>query len=387
MFCYLKRGYGRYEYNFKCQVLAEWTYLSGAVVILVLLFSVASKRHGSSRNQEDGLYSLRDYVSTYRVSMMLITCICILAVDFKIFPRRYAKTETYGTSLMDVGVGAFVFANSFVSHQARGISTMGLRSALSSTSPLLFLGFARLVSTTGVDYQVHVGEYGVHWNFFFTLAGVAVLTSVINISSKYCWLVGSLVLIGYQVCLMSGLNSYLLSAERGSDIISQNKEGIYSIFGYWGLHLIGVWLGNNLLFGKDASSRTNRWASKQVWILCIFFWCLTLILDRYVERPSRRMCNLTYITLILATNLEMLAILMLSDYIPGGKVSLLEQAINRNLLAFFIVANLFTGLVNLLMDTLFVSAFPALLILIIYCFIICAAAAYADYNGFKFKFW
>lgn len=162
---------------------------------------------------------------------MLITCICILAVDFKIFPRRYAKTETYGTSLMDVGVGAFVFANSFVSRQARGISTMGLRSALSSTSPLLFLGFARLVSTTGVDYQVHVGEYGVHWNFFFTLAGVAVLTSVINVSPKYCGLVGSLVLIGYQVCLMNGLNSYLLSAERGSDIISQNKEGIYSIFG------------------------------------------------------------------------------------------------------------------------------------------------------------
>ncbi|GJS53531.1 GWT1-like protein [Tanacetum coccineum] len=318
-----------------CTVLSEWTYVSGALFILVLLFSVASKRHGSSRDQEEGLYSLRDYVSAYRVSMMLITCICILAVDFNIFPRRYAKTETYGTSLMDVGVGAFVFANSFVSRQARGISTMGLRSALSSTSPLLFLGFARLVSTTGVDYQVHVGEYGVHWNFFFTLAGVAVLTSVINVSPKYCGLVGSLVLLGYQVCLMSGLNSYLLSAERGSDIISQNKEGIYSIF------------GEEILL----------------------------------------QCNLTYVTLILAINLEILAILMLSDYIPGGKVSLLEQAINRNLLAFFIVANLLTGLVNLSMDTLFVSPLPALLILIIYCFIICAAAAYAEYNGFKLKFW
>lgn len=37
--------------------------------------------------------------------------------------------------------------------------------------------------------------------------------------------------LGYQVCLMRGLNVYLLSEKRGADIISQNKEGIYSIFG------------------------------------------------------------------------------------------------------------------------------------------------------------
>ncbi|XP_071698347.1 uncharacterized protein At4g17910 [Rutidosis leptorrhynchoides] len=366
-----------------CTVLADWTYMSGVLFLLVLVFSVASKKNGSSSDVDAGGHSFRAYVSSYRVSMMLITCICILAVDFKIFPRRYAKTETYGTSLMDIGVGAFVFANSFVSRQARGISTMGLKSALSSTSPLLVLGFARLVSTAGVDYQVHVGEYGVHWNFFFTLAGVAVLTSIINVSPKYCGLVGFLILIGYQACLMSGLNVYLLSPERSTDIISQNKEGIYSIFGYWGLHLIGVWLGNNLLFGK----KTNNWARQRVWILFVFFWCLTLILDRYVERPSRRMCNLTYVMLVLATNLEVLAIMMLSDYIPGRKVSLLEQAINRNLLAYFILANLLTGLVNLSMDTLSVPPLTAVLILIAYGFIICAAAAFADYNGIKLKFW
>ena len=41
---------------------------------------------------------------------------------------------------------------------------------------------------------------------------------------------------------MSGLNSYLLSAERGSDIISQNKEGIYSIFGEVLLQNAYLWI-------------------------------------------------------------------------------------------------------------------------------------------------
>lgn len=43
-----------------------------------------------------------------------------------------------------------------------------------SVIPLIVLGCARLVATWGVEYQEHVSEYGVHWNFFFTLAIVKV---------------------------------------------------------------------------------------------------------------------------------------------------------------------------------------------------------------------
>ncbi|GFQ03334.1 GPI-anchored wall transfer protein 1 [Phtheirospermum japonicum] len=47
--------------------------------------------------------------SSYRLSMMLDTCLSILVVDFKIFPRRYAKIETYGTSLVSFFFSANIF--------------------------------------------------------------------------------------------------------------------------------------------------------------------------------------------------------------------------------------------------------------------------------------
>ncbi|XP_031098352.1 uncharacterized protein At4g17910 isoform X2 [Ipomoea triloba] len=369
-------------------VLADWTYINTTTVALLLLFCILAGRFGSFF-QEDGVQSLRQNISSYRVSLMLLTCLCILAVDFKIFPRRYAKTETYGTSLMDLGVGSFVLANSLVSRQARGISTLKISNSLCSASPLIFLGFARLISTSSVDYQVHVGEYGVHWNFFFTLAGVAILTSIINVPPSYCGILGLLILLGYQVLLLLGLNEYLLSDKRGADLISQNKEGIFSIFGYWSLYLVGVQLGNFLFFENHANSslRTNKWARIRVWVLSLSFWLLAYILDRHVERVSRRMCNLAYVTLVLAQNLQVLGIIMLSDYIPRHKLSALEEAFDQNLLASFLLANVLTGLVNLSVDTLFVSSVSALAILQVYAFVLSLAVGFAKFYGIKFKFW
>ncbi|XP_015085380.1 uncharacterized protein At4g17910 isoform X2 [Solanum pennellii] len=302
-------------------ILADWTYTNAVGMTLLVTFFILARRSGFSVSQEEGVRSLRTNISAYRVAMNFLTCICILAVDFKIFPRRYAKTETYGTGLMDIGVGSFIVANALVSRQARGIAKTNLRTAISSTCPLIVLGFARIFFTSSVDYQVHVGEYGVHWNFFFTLAGVAILTSIINIPPSYCGILGWFILVVYEVILLLGLNEYLLSNERGHDIISQNKEGIFSIFGYWGLYLVCVQLGNYLFFGKpgDAVLRTNDWARIRVWIICLLLWLLTILLDRHVERVSRRMCNLAYVTVVLAMNLQNVEL-----SIPCGSFCLLD---------------------------------------------------------------
>ena len=89
-------------------------------------------------------------------------------------------------------MGAFVFSAALVSPQARSAGHLEGRSwlaklqsatkqciaAVKAVSPMLLLGAGRLVATRGANYQLHVTEYGVHWNFFFTMAGVS-LASVL----------------------------------------------------------------------------------------------------------------------------------------------------------------------------------------------------------------
>ena len=62
----------------------------------------------------------RPFITYYRACVNLFTAFSILAVDFKLFPRHFAKAETYGTGLMDVGVAGFLVSNAIVSPEAKG---------------------------------------------------------------------------------------------------------------------------------------------------------------------------------------------------------------------------------------------------------------------------
>jgi phosphatidylinositol glycan class W len=198
-----------------------------AFIIILLQFqsSLPSRRIESSKQEP--------FINAARCFLQISTCIAILAVDFNAFPRKFAKTETYGISWMDVGVGAFVFSSGLVSGSQQRQNDKTFMNTFKRSLPGLFLGLVRLISTKFADYQEHVSEYGVHWNFFITLGILPFFINLQNmmIGREYQFATGVITIMFYQLVLsIYGLDLYILNAPRLS-LVSMNREGLASLFG------------------------------------------------------------------------------------------------------------------------------------------------------------
>lgn len=198
-----------------------------------------------------------DYIACLRATTNLITAVCILAVDFRAFPRHLAKTETYGFALMDTGVGLYVFNNALVDGQRRGADATNarltgrrLRHLFSGVAPLLLLGAGRFFVTSGIEYQQHVSEYGVHWNFFVTLALTRLLAMIVMAvlgDCKHGVAYATLaIMLLHQGGLLVGLGRWVIAADalaedrRTAGWLRANREGVASLPGYVALYMACV---------------------------------------------------------------------------------------------------------------------------------------------------
>ncbi|KAG0327323.1 Glucosaminyl phosphatidylinositol (GlcN-PI) nositol acylation protein [Podila horticola] len=378
------------------------------------------------------------FLSVYRAGMMILTCVAILAVDFPIFPRRFGKVEVYGTSLMDLGVGSFVFSSGVVS--ARGylkketlpfVKQMTI--ALRTSIPLLVLGLGRYISTKGVDYQEHVTEYGMHWNFFFTLGFLPIFVTFFRSLAEHIRfsILGTMVAIVYQCFLTyGGLEEYIQHAPR-VDIISMNKEGIFSFAGYLAIFLVGVDVGLYVLpndpyfFMRRKSNKKKAKKGKLAMILVslCFLLCLGFTTSYGILQipVSRQMANLSYFFWVITFNTGYILCFLLAEITltknepsalaiaraqakanlstsgsktqrPAATVLLppltcppLLEAVNRNGLAVFLVANVLTGLVNMTVQTLYTPDMKALGILVAYMAVVTGLAWVWQVRGWKLK--
>ncbi|KAK4878908.1 hypothetical protein RN001_007054 [Aquatica leii] len=316
-----------------------------------------------------------NYVTLGRCTIFFLTVISILAVDFMVFPRRFAKTRNYGYSLMDVGVGLYVFASGALSYNNQ-FYRISIQKSITSAVPLILLGSARFIITQEIHYQVIDSEYGVHWNFFITLATVQILSSIVfnlvNINAIYA---GGILLFLHENLLQLGLGEYVLSDIERNTFFRANREGIVSSLGYLGLYFLSSAFGK--MFDIKNSSGKFSWKLifKFLSLIGFLLWS-TLILEKNFG-VSRRLANSGYCIWVLFIGVFMFALLyvieLLENYVCGAVyIPVLFEAINYNALMFFLVANLLTGAVNIIFDTLSMYTMPSLVILSVYMICNCA---------------
>jgi glucosaminylphosphatidylinositol acyltransferase len=347
------------------QLLITWILKSKERIFPVHLSSTSSRNVEGTRNPR------MSFLTCYRASVFYLTFVAILAVDFHIFPRRFAKTEVYGYGLMDIGAGSFVVAAGLVSHRARRSSSStnpqhgwnSRKFVFLRLLPLLLLGFIRLISLKGLEYQEHVSEYGVHWNFFFTLATLMLLANLI----PNRWEV-PLGLMGIYQLLLSkvGLQNFIETYPRNCleidslvcDIVAANREGIFGTVGYLAIFLFSEQLGSYCIWNA------NKQRLSRLGISSASLWVMHQALVLSGIRSSRRSTNATFCVWTLAHNTTLLFLLDLSCY--KNEVPPILDAMNRSGLIIFVVANLLTGLVNLSINTLLVNDQTAILIIFLY---------------------
>lgn len=153
-------------------------------------------------------------VVSYRAYLNLMVIICIFACDFPLFPEKHLKTEYYGLSLMDVGIGAYLFNNGC-------LHSYKVKRTLKNALLLFVLGCIRLATLHFTGYKINITEYGKHLNFYFTLS-FTYLFSLIKLKPK----MGLLIMIIYETILRNGLDLFIFTEDR-SNLFLQNKEGIY----------------------------------------------------------------------------------------------------------------------------------------------------------------
>ena len=288
----------------------------------------------------------------------------------------------------------------------------------------LAFGIIRPILLKLFNYQEHVSEYGIHWNFFVTLFCIWTIADLLEtqirflsgMSNKkdttgsnfrklysYTTLIISVLTLGlYQYALLSfGFTDYLFSENR-IGIVSANKEGIFSLIGNLAIYFIVQYFSTNYIFNQNASDKPIQSSYninlKLVEVLrfpIILLWGLWYLCDTHMQPTSRRLCNVPYVVLILALGSSLLYAIALVEVLFAfnigigksssvGSMRVVEASpphdikvcinsleyINRSQLFVFLFANVLTGLINMSMETIITPHHVSIVVLIAYSYLV-----------------
>lgn len=370
--------------------LSEYIYITNFILFLILLYQIAkfvyNKNFKKLFMKNNSYVNRINSITFMRGLTYLITVNCILAVDFKDFPRYLAKTERFGYSLMDTGVGLFVLMSGLVHKDLRNNRFIDIiKGNMKFVSVLMFLGVARFISVKQLDYQEHVTEYGVHWNFFFTLAICKILSTVILYYTSKALSSSLLVLFIHEFLLYYGLQDWVFSDALRDTLLSANREGVCSSLGYVSLYLFAAYVRQVLI-----DKTVQRYVIVCKLLLgAIFLWTITYTVNS-LRSTSRTLANAGYCIYLEAVLLTVVALLYLIEILQEDEhkksnfeVPLILMHVNTNGLLYFLVSNLLTGAINLTLRTLLVSSTVTFVILNTYMILTTTVMVYLNNKGLK----
>uniref|UniRef100_A0A1I8I985 Phosphatidylinositol-glycan biosynthesis class W protein n=1 Tax=Macrostomum lignano TaxID=282301 RepID=A0A1I8I985_9PLAT len=270
------------------------------------------------------------FITEFRGLIYLPTCACILARDLPCFRLPFGKTRTFGTGLMDVGLGCFVFLMGLTAPtcRARALNRHQRQAALLKQTVLCLLltgcGLVRLV----VAPDQAVEEYGRDWNVFFTLAAVKMVGSATELlllppqSRLPPALPACLLLAAYEVALgpvgrlaitivrpesaadaeaPAAAAAAALAARRDAGFFEANREGLVACLGLYCLYLLALQVGR-LALPVLASRRPTDVGRVTGWCAAVAAATLALrvLPAAGLALPeSRRLGNAAYVAWIL----------------------------------------------------------------------------------------
>lgn len=300
----------------------------------------------------------------HRALMMIPVTLCIFMCDFCFWVPHLGKTDSCRTAgrigLMDVGVGGFVFNGGLFASKLtswRRFKTIGY---------LLILGFVRLFAVKTFGLHVNPHEYGLHLNFYFVLAFVHFLYLCLN--SRFNTRL-ALALLALHEVAVAFLAPTLFSDDR-SNLIMQNKEGLFSIVPYFACYLLAAHVGQTIASPLPIHDRL---------LYCIS--CLKVIYPAYVLASwlfpiSKPLCNLTYTAFNLLLGIYGVTIcFFVCKYYASLLGSLpLIHFVSRNMMFVFLFANLLVLLFKLVADAAQFAEPASHAINMVYAMLVCVVA-------------
>lgn len=362
--------------------LITWTLLLRLLISGEQALRCISDKRVSNALEPKGL------LASLKATLMLSVTVCILCVDFPIFPRRGAKTFDTGFSIMDAGVGAFIALSGAVSPEAtdRAKQTkLGLiGKTLSSSVQLILLSCVRLFLVKHSGYREITEEYGTHLNFFAVLAAVKLISSLI-----YCIIgrrvklnyVGTALIIGYQLFLNFYAMENIVQNDSRESFFLANKEGFLSIIGLTGYHLVYTRLP---LIIDDASKTHKRYGITQTLKALLRLATPAIIglvvMHNFVQPCSRRISNAAYV----CWSACMVIFLLGCEVSVNSGIAALQRryhdvddfgskiftAFSQNAMYLFLLANLLVGAINITLDPNKMQTLPSMSIIVTYLAII-----------------